>query len=172
MFLQCPDQELLLEFVTIPKDISLSKKLAVSLHLKTCARCKEQASSVEKKWNSYIRPEPEITSSLIKVYSKLKQDETLILKGWKLEKPSRSHAPIVSSSWLFRGAVVAGLVVTFVFFTLAQTKSPRDSENLSASNQGANIPFAQVRVEEKNRVKVQYMKPELLQTVEFETSGR
>lgn len=168
MFLNCPDQELLLEFITIPQEVNLKSRLLLSLHLKTCTRCQEQSDSVQKKWNSYFKPEPEITSSLIKVYSKLKQDETLILKGWKLgDTESHSKKSQLTSNWLFRGAIAASLLLVFSF-ALFQTNN--SNSGLSASNDNT-VPYAQIRLEEKNRVKVQYMKPELLQTVEFETSG-
>ncbi len=169
MFLNCPNQELLLEFVTIPQEVGLKDRLLLSLHLKTCNRCQEQADTVQKKWNAYFKPEPEITSSLIKVYSRLKQDETLILKGWKLgntESPSRQNQ--TASNWLFRGAVGVGLLLIVFFVALSQSKN---NNNEFASENSSQVPYAQIRMEEKNRVKVQYMKPELLQTVEFETSG-
>lgn len=168
MFLNCPDQELLLEFITIPQEVALKNRLLLSLHLKTCKRCQEQSASVQRKWNSYFKPEPEITSSLIKVYSKLKQDETLILKGWKLgETESRAKKSQLTSNWLFRGAIAASLLL---IFSIALFQSNNSTPELSASND-SQVPYAQIRLEEKNRVKVQYMKPELLQTVEFETSG-
>jgi len=169
MFLNCPEQELLLEFVTIPQEVSIKNRLLLSLHMKTCERCQEQSKAVQKKWNAYFKPEPEITSSLIKVYSKLKQDETLILKGWKLgETESRSRNTQVTSNWLFRGAISVGLLLMVFFVALSQSKNT-NSDLASSSNN--HVPYAQIRLEEKNRVKVQYMKPELLQTVEFETSG-
>lgn len=169
MLLSCPDQELLLEFVTIPQEIGLRKRLLLKAHLKACAKCEKQAVNVQKKWNSYFQPQPEITSSLIKVYSRLKTDETLILKGWKLgSETARSRTPVIPSGWLFRGAVVSGVTIAGVFLALTQF----GHEDKDAALNQNKVPFAQLRLEEKNRVKVQYMKPELIQTVEFETSGR
>ena len=34
-----------------------------------------------------------------------------------------------------------------------------------------DFPFAQMRIEDENSVKVQYVRPELLQSIEFETNS-
>ena len=107
-----------------------------------------------------------------KVYSKLQNDETLILKGWKLGESQRRrnfNTTLMNGGWLFRGAVSVGLAAVLVFVIFAQISSNKSEHHpIIASNNP--LPLAQIRVEEKNKVRVHYLEPELLQTIEFETA--
>jgi hypothetical protein len=167
-FLKCPDSERLFEFVTIPTEMSLSQRGLTKFHLFTCASCKIKKGNIENKWAAYFQPEPEVTSSLIKIYSRLQNDETLILRGWKLgEQQSRRQRGIVGSGWVFRGGValgVASLAVVLVVSQIKVTERPRTSFISSP------IPYAQIRVEDKNRIQVQYVRPELMGSMEFQTT--
>ncbi len=172
--LNCPKTEGLLEFVSIPKEISLTRRLKHKLHLSTCQNCRERSQILEKKWSAFFTPEPEVTSSLLRVYSSLQKDETLILKGWKLSKsqPRKSFSPLVwlAEGWLFRGGVVAALVGVFSLVLWGRYSGMDRGKELS--NAAATIPFAQIRMEDKNRIKVHYIQPELLQSIEFETTDQ
>lgn len=170
--LKCLSQDCLLEYVSIPQEVSAWKKLHVRLHTVKCDACQNKLSSIRKNWDSYFAPETDITSSLLKVYSRLQTDETLILKGWKLGEFQRRrdmNTALFKGGWLFRGAVSLGLAGLAVFVVLSQVSQNKTIEPRStiASNQ---LPLAQIRVEEKNTVKVHYLEPELLQTIEFETT--
>jgi hypothetical protein len=109
----------------------------------------------------------------LRVYSRLQADETLILKGWKLNNVKRRKEVsgfLLNEGWLFRGGVFLGLgaVVGAVVFSSLNQK-PLSPEGIPLKG-----PFAQIRLQEKNKVKVHYLQPELLHTIEFETtrSGR
>ncbi len=173
--LSCPKNEALLEMVSIPRELSVARRLRNKIHLSTCGKCREQTQILERKWEAFFSPEPEVTSSLLRVYSRLQKDETLILKGWKLNKSQpRRNNPMVwlAQGWLFRGGVVAALlgVITLVLWgrygNLANLDRGKELNNASAA-----IPFAQIRMEDKNRIKVHYIQPELLQSIEFETTN-
>ncbi len=159
----CPKQDTLLEFVSIPAELSRVKKLSLKVHLLRCQPCEEKTAQLRQKWESFYVPEPEVTSSLLSIYGRLQRDETLILKGWKLsgDAPTRGW----ESS---QGALMVGLVVTqnqrFPEAAVATQSRP----GLWASSK---VPLAQIRYEEKNSVKVQYVQPELLQSTEFETTS-
>ena len=167
---QCLNQEEVLALVSIPDELSLFKKASSRTHLWTCKKCRESVAQMKNTWASYFKPEPDITSSLLKVYSRLKTDETLILKGWKLGeiRPPRTwNTILLREAWLFRGAVSLGLgsilgIVLYTQFT--------DDERPRRMAQAEQAPLAEIRLQDKNSVKVHYLQPELLQTVEFETT--
>jgi hypothetical protein len=170
--LKCLKQDLLLEFASIPQEMSFLERTRVRTHTFSCAPCREKLASIQRNWESYLKPEPEITSSLLKVYSKLQNDETLILKGWKLGENTRRrdlNSSLLNGGWLFRGAVSLGLGSVLLFVVISQINLNRaDRRPMVAANNP--LPLAQIRVEEKNKVKVHYLEPELLQTIEFETT--
>lgn len=168
-YLKCPKQETLLELLTIPQELSFLNRLLLKLHTKGCLRCREVAESIQSSLTTYFNPEPDIASSLIRVYSRLQRDETLILSGWKLPEFSATKQQawkryLWSGGWLFRGAVLTGLGL--LILVLIQ-KDPSPSK---AILQRAEAPFAQVRFEDSNRVRVHYVRPELLHSIEFETT--
>lgn len=173
--LNCPNAEDLLELVTIPNEISLVKRLSLKARVRFCASCREKVEKIENTWQGYFSPEPEITSSLLNVYSRLQKDETLILKGWKLEDARIASRRTLSQKafqggWLFRGGVslaAAGLVA-FIGATSLQQEETLNEVNMSAS---AEVPRVQIRIRDKDRVKVHYIQPKLLQTIEFETAS-
>lgn len=168
MFLNCPKSEDFLELVSIPEELSLISKLGLRAHLSFCSSCKSCFESTQLAWTNFLKPEPEITSSLLKVYSQLQNDETLILKGWKLGNQKRTKELsgfLFNEGWLFRGGVFLSLgilVGVIAFSTLSQ--KPLEKEALPLG------PLAQIRQQEKNKVKVHYLQPELLHTIEFETT--
>jgi hypothetical protein len=106
----------------------------------------------------------------MRVYSRLQKDETLILKGWKIgEVPPRKSVlkVLMKEGWAFRGAIGIGLAAAIVLVLHnQQMEKPPMAQAMSR-----HVPLAQIRVEGKNNVKVQYLRPELLQTVEFETTS-
>ena len=178
--LKCPKPEALFEYVSIAHELSIREKAPTWLHLKTCTDCQEKSSAIARKWDSLLSPEPDITSSLLKVYSRLQRDETLILKGWKLgeTRQQRRNETRLLSDWAFRGTIAASLLGVIAFIGWSQLNSNRDGGkeliNASApllSPSQPVVPFAQIRIEDKNRIKVQYVQPQLLQTMEFETTN-
>ena len=176
MPLSCPKSEVLLEFISIPKDISFFQRFKTQWHARKCPSCRHQIAVLRKRWESFFAPEPDVTSSLLKVYSRLQNDETLILKGWKLgaERP-KPHLGVhlLQQGWFFRGAVSVGLGGFVVFFAMNQWQAQKnDSARLVQETfSSKEVPMAQIRIEEKDRVKVRYVEPELLQSIEFETTG-
>lgn len=175
MRLRCPKPDSLMEFVTVPSEMSRWKRFSFRAHTLACKPCQEKISVIQTKWNSYFRPEPDVTSSLIKVYSRLQKDETLILKGWKLDgvKPA---APSISTSllrqgWVFRGGVSMGLASILLLLVFSQVRTENEGPMTAAMTHSANLPLAQFRVEDKNSIKVHYVQPELLQSMEFETTS-
>jgi hypothetical protein len=183
MFLNCPKDENLFAFVSIPQEVSLWKRSGVRLHIKSCQPCREKVTSLRSQWDAYFAPEPDITSSLMSVYSRLQNDETLILKGWKLS-PARPHRKTglsnAQKSWLFGGGFSVALASFFVLFTLTGLKLGKATSPVVAGAGGpggtalsdVKVPLAQIRFEDENRVKVEYVQPQLLQSIEFETSAR
>jgi hypothetical protein len=165
---KCPTQEKLLEFHTIPQEINFFESGRIKYHLLSCECCTEKLRTLKAHWQQYFAPEPDVTSSLMRVYSRLQKDETLILKGWKLnETRSRKNLKgiLFSGGWLFRGAVSLALAAVVISVVITQQNNSKEA-NTSSSTQ----PFAQIRMENKNGVKVHYLQPELLQTIEFETT--
>jgi len=148
-------------------------------HTKHCAGCQQQMSAIRSTWEGYFTPEPDITSSLMRVYSRLQSDETLILKGWKLSEFRAARASSVpSTAWAWRAGMAVAAAILLVIVGLnggLPGMGPAHEEMLTASVNPASekLPFAQIRVEDKdnNRVQVHYLQPELLQSVEFETTS-
>lgn len=171
---KCPKNETLFELVSIPEELAFLKRNRLKWHLKTCSGCDQRAKKISETWSHFLPPEPEVTSSLLKVYSRLQNDETLILKGWKLDQSrrrSRGWSAIwLAQGWLFRGGVAAAIVtlVSLVFWTRGNGLD--DGKDLVDAS--ATLPFAQIRVEDKNRIQVHYVQPELLNSIEFETTGQ
>lgn len=175
MLLSCPKTESLLEFVTIPSEMRRWDRITFQVHSLTCQSCQEKMSAIRNKWDSYFRPEPDVTASLIKVYSRLQKDETLILKGWKLDgvkpaSPSLSTA-MLRQGWVFRGSVSLGLASLLLLLIFSQMKEEESVPYTAAVPHAANLPVAQFRVEDKNSIKVHYVQPELLHSMEFETTS-
>ncbi|MCB0418283.1 MAG: hypothetical protein KDD39_11575 [Bdellovibrionales bacterium] len=172
--LPCPKEEWLLQYVSIRKDVPVVRRLRIAAHLRSCKHCATKRTLIGEKLEAYFSP-PDITSSLLRVYSRLQQDETLILKGWKLGEiaPSqRKQRSMLANGWAFRGAVVAGLGALAVIFVMADRQGLQESQaQRLAQEDSRNVPFAQIRFEDKNRVQVHYIKPELVRSVEFETTG-
>ena len=167
--LKCPTQEGLLEYFTIAKELSLVQRTRTKVHLLYCSGCKEKLSVLHQSWERYFSPEPDLTASLMRVYSKLQKDETLILKGWKLGETTRrrgADALLLNGGWLFRGGVSVGLAAIVMMVIMTQNNRTKSDAQI-AQNHG---PYAQIRMEDKNSVKVHYLQPELLQTIEFETT--
>ena len=172
-WLPCPNQESLLEFVSIPDELSFLLKLGFRVHLSVCRKCRKTAQQIEAKCQTYFHPQPEVTSSLLRVYSRLQKDETLVLKGRKLAElrtgPRSWNELLFSGGWLFRGGVV-GTMAVLVLLVIAQLGSDSHRERLN-QNQAVKVPLAQFRIEDRNTVKVHYVQPELLQSMEFETTS-
>lgn len=167
--LSCPNSEQLFEFVSISQEMSWARRTSFRVHNAFCQDCHKKSADLQKTWQSYFTPEPDITSSLMRVYSRLQNDETLILKGWKLgelPRPRSASDFLLGGGWLFRGAVSVAAMVILVLLVSSQMGTERP-EHLAANT----IPFAQIRYENENSVQVQYVKPELLQTIEFETTS-
>lgn len=176
MLLNCPKPEVLLELFTIPDEISLRQKLSTRAHAFFCAGCQDKLAQLQRSWSDFFKPEPDITPSLLKVYSRLQSDETLILKGWKLgEAPRRRGARhfLFKEGWLFRGSVSLAMA-SMVVFVVTTSLSPRQNatEDLMVERRSATgeVPLVQIRIQKKDQVKVHYLQPELLQTIEFETT--
>lgn len=171
--LNCPKEEALLQWLSIRQDMPWRDRLSTQVHLKTCRDCRRKAGSIESRLEAAFSPQPDIASSLIRVYQRLQHDETLILKGWKIGEISahpRRTRNWLATGWLFRGAVAVGLGSIAVLFVMAD-RGTTPSPLVQAKTGRSEIPFAQIRFEDKNRVQVHYIKPELVQSVEFETTG-
>ncbi len=141
----------------------------------SCPRCREKVTSLKASWEAYFTPEPEIAPSLMRVYSKLQKDETLILKGWKLSKPGARATlseRLFREGWVFRGAVSAAGLATLVFIGVSRFSSAPAPVEAVALATKPQLPFAQIRIQEKDAVRVHYVQPELLESVEFETTSR
>lgn len=175
MLLSCPKPEKLLELFTIPDEISFSQRFSTRTHAFFCADCQQKITNLKRSWESYFKPEPDITPSLLKVYSRLQNDETLILKGWKLgESPRRRGAAhwLFKEGWLFRGSIGFSMAALLVFLAVGPFKQSSDDTMIDRPKAAkADIPLMQFRVQNKDRVKVHYVQPELLQTIEFETTS-
>jgi len=177
MLLSCPKPEKLLELFTIPGEISFSQRALTKSHAFFCADCQAKLTNLKSSWEHYFKPEPDITSSLLKVYSRLQKDETLILKGWKLGEAPRKRGArhvLFNEGWLFRGSVglgMAALVAVLAVGPLNKTQTKDDLVVDSFKSAKADLPLMQIRTEDKDSVKVRYLQPELLQTIEFETTS-
>lgn len=183
--MKCPNQESLFEYVSIPGEMRRMARFRIGLHTGRCAKCQQQMQKMKATWESYFTPEPDITDSLMRVYSRLQADETLILKGWKLNdfRAVRSITRTVResrvASWASTGAlaVAAMLLIIFAGPQLFRAGSvpvaPVALPPSAVASTSSKLPFAQIRVEDKdnNRVQVHYVQPELLQSIEFETTS-
>ena len=173
--LKCPKPETLLEYVTIPDEMSAPKRLLLKLRTGSCPDCQRKIQSIRAKWDSYFAPEPDINSSLLNVYSRLQNDETLILKGWKLDDPRRAKRTVghrlIKEGWLFRGVVTGAMALLVVMVTLPSSDDPGTDLREVPMASRSSVPPVQIRIEDKDRVKVHYLQPELLQTIEFETAS-
>lgn len=170
---KCLKPETLLEYISLPEEFGRVKAFRVKLHLRRCADCQKVESQIRQQCDSYFAPQPEITSSLLRVYSRLQKDETLILKGWKLDtaRPQRSASQrLLAGGWLFRGSLAAASIVIVGVLTLSRNNAEED-QRIAARRMEPKVPMAQIRIEQPGRVKVHYVEPELLQTMEFETTS-
>lgn len=160
--MRCPSSERLFEWISVPGEMRFVTRSRLWIHTRICKGCRSERIRLEESWERLLCPEPDVTPSIIRVYSRLKRDETLILKGWKLgESRSNSHP------WLFRGAVALSALAITCWVVLQP--SPETTE---AAFQTQASPLAQIRYENKNRIQVRYVKPELLQSIEFETASQ
>ncbi|MBI4406107.1 MAG: hypothetical protein HY537_18255 [Deltaproteobacteria bacterium] len=170
--LKCPKPDALLEYLSIPSELSTQARLFSKIHLVTCSACKERAKAINARLDEVFSPEPDVTSSLLKVYGRLQRDETLILKGWKLGEFRASKQPLghwlVQRGWAFRGAVVVVLISVMSLLAISQL---REDRSRGLAMQAGRTPYAQIRIENENSLKVHYVRPELLQSIEFETTG-
>ncbi len=167
---KCPSQERLLSYETIPDETSKSLRLWISVHLLMCHGCRDTRKKIRETWDAYFSQPLDVTSSLIRVLGRLQKDETLILKGWKL---GRSRRPVGTEAWLrqgwvFRGGVVAGLA-GIAFLLVSNSTKMEPEVALRPVPQSATIPLTEIREEAKHGVKVHYVQPQLLQSIEFET---
>lgn len=176
---KCPDTQALFELVSMPRELSLARRTFLNTHNRFCADCRQKASALTERWAAVFAPEIDVTSSLLRVYSRLQRDETLVIKGWKLsETRQASHAARAAQDWMFRGAVAFGALAVAVWVVgpeVFSTNGQKALMNASAPIQARSArsaPFAQIRTEDKNSIKVHYVQPELLHSVEFETIGQ
>jgi hypothetical protein len=166
----CPSPELLLEVVSIPNEMSKWSLLNVRAHTLFCSQCEKTQAGLKATWEAYFQPQPEIASSLLKVYSRLQRDETLILKGWKLtDLRSQATSPVrlFFRSWGFPSGIAVALGLFSVFYSPDLPTSGDDSR--VAQKQSQSVPLSAIRVRDRNSVKVHYVQPELLHSMEFET---
>ena len=193
-FLNCPKNEEILEYVSIAKELSTVRLAKMKMHLKVCSECHRKHEVISSQWAKFFQPEPDITSSLLRVYSRLQKDETLVLKGWKLNDPrllsgrwqwplrsARARNAVRNFGWA--GGMVSAVAAAWamVVWLPSYRGDFRGAEaRMGLSNAAASftipkpihVPFAQIRVQDKNRVQVHYVQPELLQTIEFETTDQ
>jgi hypothetical protein len=183
-FLKCPKNEAILEYVSIAKELPSLSRWSMATHFAVCADCRTRSEQLLKKWESFFQPEPDLTPSLLRVYSRLGKDETLVLKGWKLNDSrilrGRWQWPLRTSHArhfvMGGGAVALAAVLTMVIWMPTEKSSRVEMQNASAKMSPSflnnSTPFAQIRLQEKNRVQVHYVQPELLHTIEFETTNQ
>lgn len=183
LFLKCPKNEKILELVSIAKELPRFERMALGAHMRFCADCRKNAEVISERWKAFFQPEPDLTPSLLRVYSRLRQDETLVIKGWKLNDPrllAGRWRPLVESRakrWIVSGGLASAIAATLAVVIWTQVDSrPRMQANNAAAHltapQPSQIPFAQIRLQDKNRVQVHYVQPELLHTIEFETTNQ
>jgi hypothetical protein len=165
----CPSNERLLESISMPGEVGRFSLLRMKLHTLRCAPCQQSVTRLKDTWKAYFQPQPEVASSLLKVYSRLQRDETLVLKGWKLDsflsqRPSPTR--VFFRTWGFPAgiAVAAGLFAVIA----SPVFQGDDTSNLAAFSE-PQIPLSPIRVRDHNSVKVHYVQPELLHSMEFET---
>lgn len=175
----CPKEERLLELASVAAEMPRTERLRLQWHLAGCASCRTQVDELRLAFESYLAPEPDVASSLLRVYGRLQTDQTLVLKGWKLNETRAAadwKSVLFRRGWLFRGGLAAaGMVVAWGVWlgpggagTLANAPIPQQPpESIGAP------PWAQMRIEDRNSVRVHFVRPELVHSSEFETvSGR
>ncbi len=162
----CPKTETILEWVSIPSEMSRFQRLRLLWHTAVCRTCRGHRDQIRSSWYSTLLSEPDVTDSIIRVYSRLKHDETLCLKGWKLGQ-SRTNARV----WLFPGAVATGVLALTLWVAIPSTPLVPTGNSAPATLSGRDTPLAQIRFEDKNRIQVHYVRPELLHSLEFETAS-
>lgn len=172
--LSCPKSDDLFEYVSIPEEMGRARRMGMKIHAMSCDSCDSKISGLRQKWEQTFAPKVDVCSSLMNVYSRLQNDETLILKGWKIGGEARPRARATTSvpllsSWAFRGTAAAAFATIFGIVIWSQLGADRTERNFSDAS--ATLPYARFRTEDPNRVKVQYVQPELLHSVEFETTN-
>ncbi len=175
----CPKSEKLLEYVSCASEMPFSRRTGFRAHLAICGGCRERVTRLQSTWSNLLEPEPELTPSLLKVYGRLKTDETLILKGWKLEEVTHERSisrRIFSEGWFFRGSVAVTGLAAGIFLIRTQmypavTPAPTAPTEMVRVSAESRPPVAQIRIEKKNRVQVHYVQPELIESMEFETAS-
>jgi hypothetical protein len=166
---RCLSSDALFKYFSVRNEVRLFDQVKTFFHLKKCTQCESKYKTIQNTWKEYFTPEPEIAPSLIKVYAKLQRDETLVLKGWKLENFSQSYKLnhwLFNRGWLYYGSVPTALAAVITFLAVSQnSKNPP-----VVANNKQSLPYAQIRYEDSNKVNVIYVKPELLHRVEFQTT--
>jgi len=178
-FSGCPTRERLWALATIPGEMSFFERFPIRFHMRRCEGCQKVTAHLNGLWKSYFTPEPDITPSLMKVYRRLQNDETLILKGWKIGNFSQhrldSWKSWMSQGWAFRGGVIALSLFAglFVLFSPSPEGSIPVGSPVVAESQlkFSKVPMAQIRFEDEKETRVRYVRPELIKTIEFETMG-
>ncbi len=168
MLQSCPSTERLLESISFPGERGFLSLARLKAHTFGCRSCKKNLNELRDTWKNTFQPEPEIATSLLRVYSRLQRDETLILKGWKLEdllnkRPSSSR--LFLRTWAFPAGVAFAAIVSVLWF------SPYfgSQETEIAATKQSQVPLSSIRVRDGNAVRVHYVQPELLHSMEFET---
>jgi hypothetical protein len=160
-----------LEGVSIPGELPFWSQFLLKTHVRFCASCERKQLSLKSTWESYFQPDPEVATSVLRVYSRLQKDETLILKGWKLgdfrSQKRSGNLHFFLRTWGFPTGIAAALGFFALFYSPA-FQSEGDKTQL-ASRPALSVPPSQVRVRDKNSVKVHYVQPELIHSMEFET---
>ncbi len=165
MLINCPKNEKILEFITIKESIPIFKKIAMCIHLMFCKVCSEKKKVFTKEWENLTEPSYDITKSLLRIFSRLQNDETLILQGWKLGKiPRKRWVPFLISP---RFVLVATFLLAIAIFVIFKNGTGKVYTLKSEDH----LPYIKYRFQDKNKVTVHYIEPELIQTVEFETSS-
>jgi len=174
----CPKEERLLELASVAAEMRRTERLRLKWHLSGCADCRTQVDELRMAFESYLAPEPDIATSLLRVYGKLQADQTLLLKGWKLNETRQTtdwKSVLFNRGWLFRGGLaVAGLAVAWgVWFAPGSTNTAMAPLPQAPPDSIGAPPWAQIRIEDRNSVRVHFVRPELVHSSEFETvSGR
>lgn len=167
----CPSKEKILEFSCFSGALSFFEKLSIKMHLFHCQKCKEKNAEAFSHWQNVFHLKNDFqTESLLNVYSRLQKDETLILKGWKLENPTfRGSERFALSKTLNVGLAVITLVVisTFTFLGTNIFRTPNQVYSLKEAPR--NTLQAKVKIKDRNRVQTHYLEPQLIRMVEFET---
>lgn len=166
----CPSNETLLESLSIPGEIGRFRLWKLKFHTLRCQPCQKNVARLRETWDAYFQPSPEVASSLLRVYSKLQRDETLILKGWKLDdflsrRPSSTQ--LFLRAWGFPTGIAVALGLFAVFYSPFFRASEEAVEYAAAPQ--PQVPLSPIRVRDRNSLKVHYVQPELLHSMEFET---